>query len=68
MYFLLGDNIIATHQINSKDLGMVNLQRSDHYNNILSRAYQMLGLNHHTFCANASTLSKTKYLLYSYSN
>ena len=62
--YFLGDNIIPTRSIQS-DLGVAicdNLHWNEHHNNILSKAYNMLGLAivHHTFCANVSTMTKTK--------
>ena len=58
--YLFGNNIIPTRSTQS-DLGVLicdNVQWSDHHNNILSKAYKMLGLVH-CICANASTLPKT---------
>ena len=60
--YFLGDNIIPTRSIQN-DLGVAicdNLQWSKHHNNILSKAYKMLGLVRRTFCANVSTMTKTK--------
>ena len=60
--YFLGDNIIPTRSIQS-DLGVAicdNLQWSEHHNSILSKAYKMLGLVRRTFCANISTMIKTK--------
>ena len=64
--YFVGDNIIPTRSIQS-DLGVAicdNLHLSEHHNNVLSKAYNMLGLVHCTFRANVSTITKTK--LYSY--
>ena len=61
MYFL-GENIIPTRSIQN-DLGVVicdNLHWSEHHNTIFSKAYMMLGLIRRTFCANVSTMTKTK--------
>ena len=59
----LGDNVIPTRSIQS-DFGVAicdnYLQWSEHHNNILSKAYKMLGLVRRTFCANISTITKTK--------
>ena len=60
--YFLGDNIIPTRLIQN-DLGVAicdNLHWSEHHNNILSKAYKMLGLVRCTFCPNVSTMTKTK--------
>ena len=59
--YFLGDNIIPTRSIQN-NLGVAicdNLHWSEHHNNILFKAYKMLGLVSCTFCANVSTMTKT---------